>query len=511
MLGDLPQDIMGTSPKYPPIINHDWLKVNTETYDNFPSDNNPVRVLPKLSEMWNHGADVGISIVPNLTAQPLGIRSADLDITKEIVKEAKKAMMSGLTEKDLADHLRARYASKYLIAAKEELGKLAEEQGLLGNVYIDVSAFTSANEAEQFLTHHRGRLAQDILVNESKINKDAIQVLANKFHKNVVSKINYDEKLFQKYKTHLTASKKIASDFIIDSKEALRQAFLPKPSTPTIPAAPKQETALPEEQAVKELTARSENNLNFERSAADEIDFRSAKPIIQYACEQASKGKIGNDLKDMLRGKYASEDLNKVAKYLIFVATGMKSEMRDSAVSSGKISEYTGEELKKLAKKYPVKASEYAPIERSPKQAGIPGFFYAMTGKSSSNKYAEEKSAALNCLRSGIPMEKVFTKLREKLSAEDSNLIMTEAVNSINNSSIGLKANVFKPAPKIKVVADLEEKQTLPDPSTIPSQSQEILSFFEGCEMEVDTGSPVKIKKAEITELFNRSGIDSVM
>ena len=41
MLGELNQDIMGTSPKYP-INNLDYLTVDTNTYDNYPSDNNPV-------------------------------------------------------------------------------------------------------------------------------------------------------------------------------------------------------------------------------------------------------------------------------------------------------------------------------------------------------------------------------------------------------------------------------------------------------------------------------------
>ena len=66
MLGDLSNDLIGTNPVYPKIVNHDWL--SPQNYDNYPSDNNPVRVIPKLSEMWNHEGS-GIRLVPNTSTQ----------------------------------------------------------------------------------------------------------------------------------------------------------------------------------------------------------------------------------------------------------------------------------------------------------------------------------------------------------------------------------------------------------------------------------------------------------
>ncbi|MBE3086364.1 MAG: hypothetical protein IMZ64_09140, partial [Bacteroidetes bacterium] len=77
--GDLCSDIVGTNPVYPEIVDHSWLDVDLSKYDNYPSDNNPVRVVPKLHDLWNHAAQTGINLVPNATVRPLGVRSSEED------------------------------------------------------------------------------------------------------------------------------------------------------------------------------------------------------------------------------------------------------------------------------------------------------------------------------------------------------------------------------------------------------------------------------------------------
>ena len=58
MLGNLSQDLIGTDPTYPKIVNLAWLKPDPTTYDNYPSDNNSVRIQPKLSEPMYPGLGV---------------------------------------------------------------------------------------------------------------------------------------------------------------------------------------------------------------------------------------------------------------------------------------------------------------------------------------------------------------------------------------------------------------------------------------------------------------------
>ena len=223
---ELSPDIMGTSPKLPSLVDHSWLNVDLKAYDNYPSDNNPVRIVPKLSELWNHAPQTegGISLIPNATVKPLGVRATDEDAraVDQIVREAKKAVMAGLTGKDLSKHLKARFSSRQLIMATEELKKVAEEVGLLGNVYVDVSAFNSYDEADQFLKMHRNRLARDLLLDTKNFSPNLISYLASSFHKNVVASVEYGEKLYKKYKDHLVAAGRIPSGFVIDSKETLQ-------------------------------------------------------------------------------------------------------------------------------------------------------------------------------------------------------------------------------------------------------------------------------------------------
>jgi hypothetical protein len=503
---DLSQDIIGTNPKYPPIVNHDWLMPTG--YDNYPSDNNPVRIVPKLADLWNHNQkETGINLIPNLTLQHTGAsQSTADDVVSPIIREAKKALMAGLKGKELADHLRARFATDHIVKAKDALAALSSEQGLLGNVYIDASAFSSAKEAEQFLTTHRTRLAQDIVLNEGKLNPAVIDLLASRFHKNVVASISYDENLFQKYRAHLQASGLIPRDFVIDSKETLRQAFLTEPNRQQ-PVKAKEEPKLDLDVVSQDLQARSDKVANFKRLAAEELLYRKVKPIIEFACKHMAEGKAGSDLKEMLRRKYASEDLNEAAKYLaLVVSNSLNAETLDKLVSAEMIPEYVGEELKKFGKKYPVKHMVYE--EKKSKPIGIQGFFYPLSGKKSSSEHCKE---SVEALRKGATIEAVKESLLTKVSAEEADAVLLEAVNQFNMAPAGVKANVAVKAKKEKVVADLEEKPTLPDPSTIASQTDEIVGFFEGAEMPVEIDSPRNMKSLEVGESFNRAGLDSAI
>lgn len=477
ILGDLSQDIIGTDPKYLPIVDHSWL--NPETYDNYPSDNNPVRIQPKLAELWGHNESTGINLVPNLTIKSLGQKSAeDIDST-EVVREAKKAMMMGLKEKSLTAHIRARFSSDHIDAAIEDLQKLSEEQGLLGNVYIDASAFSSAIDAEQFLTQHRTRLARDIVVNESKLSPAVVSFLASKFHKNVVANINYDEKLFKKYKAHLIGIGHISDDFVIDSKETLRMAFLIEPIREE-PIKAKADDKISDEKISESLIKMAEEQDIHNKLAYEEMLFREIRPIIILAREQLSKGKRGNNLKEILKKKYASDDLRKAAKYLAIVipSQDMTGEI-DKLIEAKRIPRKIGLDLKKIINDNPIKYASFEKKEES-KSVGVKGFFYPLLGNKDPDGLEKHEKAAVELLRKGATLEQVKGSLLKELSNEKVELVLANAVSTYNLMPAGTKANVYVKPPKRKVVADLPERETLPDPSTIESQTQEYMNFFAG-------------------------------
>jgi hypothetical protein len=427
-----------------------------------------------------------------------------------VVREAKKAMMSGLNGHGLATHLNARFASEDLLQAKEALSELSKEQGLLGNVYIDASAFSSANEAEQFMAQHRTRLAQDIIVNGSLVSEIVIGFLANKFRKNVLASVTYGQATFDKYKNHLVASGRISKDFVIDSKESLRAAFLAEPEVVEAEAKP-----MPKfDPAVMEQLVTTDKN----KKASDEVIFRKSQPILEFARAQLVKGKNAGALKEMLRGKYAATDLNDAAKYLAVVCAeavnlpAFTAENIDAMVTSSKISKFMGSELKKLASKYPFKKATYIQEQKVEKPIGQHAQVYALVGNKVSDDLDGYRRASVEALRKGIDLDAIRAKLADKISAEDADRVLSEAMVAFNASPVGIKANAPAKVAKKKVVADLVERETLPDPSTIAAKSQEILGFFDGAEgMTIDVDAPVTREALEIGGLFSKNGLDSII
>ena len=514
MLGELNQDIMGANPKYPPINNLEYLTVDPTTYDNYPSDNNSVRIQPKLSELWNHGRDCGIKIIPNLTVQSLGIKRADEDVNDvitEIVREAKKAMMMGLNGRELAAYLRPRFKKEHLLAAKGEMERLAKLQGLLGNVYIDVSAFSSARDAEQFLTIHPNRLARYIVANEKDENYNVACYIANKFHKDVVPGIFYDKALFQKYKAHLVDAGVIDNDYVIDSSESLRMAFLSPPVKQRIVSAKAvKKESITRKKVAQEISNRTENAEITNRLASEDILFKSIYPILEFTRKNLIKGKNSNALKEMLRKRYASNDLRSASRYIaIVISSRITPEHIDKLVESKKISKMIGLSLKKLAKEYPFKKESFETQPKIEKQIGVPGRFYVLSGNNSSvSEYHED---TVKSLHQGKAIEEIKDNLLKKLSDKEADSVLLNAVKSFNECSAGVKANPFEKVSKKKLVADLKEPEVLPDPKTIIPQINEFVNFYKDAEMRVDIDDIPETKLLEIDGLDSKSGLDHVL
>lgn len=487
--GDLCSDIVGTNPVLPPIVDHSWLDVDLAKYDNYPSDNNSVRVVPKLHDLWMSTSQNGVNLVPNCQVMPMGVRATEEDtkVVHQIVKEAKKAIMSGLKGSALSQHLRARFAAKHVGMAQETLKKVAEEVGLLGNVYIDASAFDSYQEAEQFLNQHRNRLARDILMNTEGIHINTISLLASTFHKNVVSSINYDEALFEKYRNHLIQAKRIPEDTIIASKEDLRNAFLyvaKKKDEPMV--APKAEKKMDEaaaQDAMEKMALQQAVQANEDH---DSILLPKIAPIVAFVQENISKGKTASAIKELVKAKFVMADLKYAAEALGIVLSkeGLSEDNINNLIKTGSVSLVLGEKLKEIGKKFPAKKEQAFEGENiTEKSVGIQGYEYNPIGKKASINEAY-RNASIEALKKGIELERIKAKLLQKLSSEEADLVLIEAVSAVNSTS-NAEANRPKKAPKV-MVEEPATKQTLPDASTIPGQIQEVLSTFEGSDMVVD-------------------------
>ena len=516
MLGDLSSDIMGTNPAYPPIVDHGWMDPHPAGYDNFPSDNNPVRVIPKLSELWRT-KDVGFSVMPNqalsVMGQQLSSPVAPAASIADVAREARKAVMSGKTGKQLADHLRGVFTPRQIEAAKEELEKVASEVGLLGNVYVDARAFANYDEADRFLMKNRNRLARDLLYDPEAMNPTVVAFLASKYRKNAVTEISYDTDLFTHYKDHLVQSGRLPSDFSVDSKENLRKAFLHQMPEPE-PAPKAKEHKLSSEELAEGLRQLAERNAKVSRDAADVGLLKTVRPVIAFIQEQLSKGKTGNDLKGMIRARFVPEDIKLAGKLISYTVSkqGLDSEYINEKIASGEISEIIGDELKKIAKQFPVKKVDYPDPQPSSRFSGVKETFYApLANVAVTDEHESYRKKAYEALTKGIEPDRILAKLNEKLSAEAAGKVLGDAVIMLNARSAGAVANKAPKSPKV-IVEEPVRASRLPDPSTIIPETQEILSFFEGSQMDqIDISPEISYDSMEIGGLSDQAGIDDLL
>jgi hypothetical protein len=422
--------------------------------------------------------------------------------------------MAGLKGRKLSEYLRVRFSSKHVAMAQEALKKVAEEIGLLGNVYIDASAFNSYDDAEKFLSQHRTRLARDILMNTEGINPSTVTMLANKFHKNIVSSIEYDEDLLNKYKAHLVQAGRISQDTTISSKEDLRQAFLYEKPVEVVESCMVTEKRLSNEQVQEGLSQILQNQAASSRDANDSVMIPKISPIVAFVQENIVRGKTAAAIKEMVKSKYALADVKDAADALVVVLSkeGLTETNINNHIASGNISEVVGNELKRIGKKFPVKeARKFEGAVEVPYSAGVKGYFYSLNGKKAEDKNAGLRQASVEAMKKGIELDRIRGKLSEKLSAEETSQVLAEAMAEFNNLPAGRIAN--KPVKQAKVlVEEPVSKQTLPDVSTIAAQLSDLESMFEGSkQMDIDIDPVHDVNALEVGEIFNRQGIDSQM
>jgi hypothetical protein len=222
-------DLTGALPEHQEVVDFSWLSpTNGEDKDNYPSDSER-EIIPQLNSEWRR--DLSTSPNPRIEGQKAAVPGKAKDKSSEdkyeVERVAKKAMMMGLSGREMITHLRERFSSEQIALASEELKRVAAEDGLLGNVYLDLGAFNTTKEALSTLGHHKIRLAS-CAVGSPIREKNFVDPSGKCLHlaKMVVDKVEYTGALLAHYANHLKNIGAIPKDASIEDKESLRVAFL---------------------------------------------------------------------------------------------------------------------------------------------------------------------------------------------------------------------------------------------------------------------------------------------
>ncbi len=296
----------------------DWMVLSKE---NIPGEF-PVESIPQLQEAWTHTQEASTRLISNATVQGgMSAKKASQQDIDGVVKQAKKEMMMGYTGKQLAERLSSMYMPELLNAAKDELTKLAGEQGLLGNVYIDLTPFESCHEAATILGKNKIRTARYVVGNPTRrVCSSHHNGFCKELNKRVKDAMDYSENILSEYTTHLKVAGVIGASESITSKENLREAFLTTYERVSEPVA-KESSAVDISKIQDDFSAEIQKSAAVREKQAAEKRFFEARPILAYLQDQLLKGKTGESLKESIRQRFSSSEINRFSSEIARVAS----------------------------------------------------------------------------------------------------------------------------------------------------------------------------------------------
>lgn len=301
----------------------DWLSLSKENYDNIPTEN-PVEVIPQLQDAWSHNQDKNTHFISNSVVVISEKSASQKEVTaavNDLIDYAKKQMMMGLSGKNLASKLGSLYPSELIKHAKDELIKLAGEQHLLGNVYVDLTPFNTCKEAAAILGFNKVRLAKYVVGQPKKCtctNHD--DGYCKELKKKVVASMVYTDELLAEYGKHLHIAGVVSDPSTITSKEALQCAFV-KTSSKEV-AQVKTSTTSIDPKGIKESFAKEvERSSAVNEKEASERRFHEVKPVLAFMQNQMLKGKTGEALKSSIKANFSSHEIAKYAGEIQRVAS----------------------------------------------------------------------------------------------------------------------------------------------------------------------------------------------
>lgn len=289
--------------------------------DNIPSEF-PVEAVPQLQQAWDHTNEVNTRLVSNAGVKGgVSPKTASQEDIAGVVKQAKKEMMQGLIGKPLADKLASLFMPDLIHAAKDELVKLASEQGLLGNVYVDLTPFDSCHEAAVVLGKNKIRTAKYVVGNPiRRVCSSHHNGFCKELGKKVKEAMDYSTPVLNEYTDHLRVAGVIRASEEVTSKESLREAFLKCPEKPA-DVIVKEAAPIDMGKVQNDFAAQLEKSAEQMQKSAAEQRFFAARPILAFMQNQMLKGKVGESLKESIREKFPSSEISKYAAEISKVAS----------------------------------------------------------------------------------------------------------------------------------------------------------------------------------------------
>lgn len=323
---DFMDDKNSSSVRVPDL---DWLALTADNQGkNIPVPLN-IEIVPQLQENWSRTTESSTNLIANQTRSELPSISDKIsqESIRDVVYAAKRDMMKGITGKNLAKKLASTYPKNLLSAAGEELKKLATEQGLLGNVYIDISPFSSCEDAARSLGVNKVKLAKYVVGKpKGHVCSSHTAGFCKELRKNVVASMDYNDEVLKGYTSHLRMAGMIGPEDVIDSKDLLRSVFLrsAEEKKPTF-VEPKQEKS---PISCQEAESMEEDFKKLLIKEATEVDqnpelskFLEVRPVLAFIQNEMLKGKIGNDLKESIQKKFTPDVIGKYASEIKKVAS----------------------------------------------------------------------------------------------------------------------------------------------------------------------------------------------
>lgn len=299
-----------------------WLDLgNIEGKEpNIPT-NNDVEIIPQLQEQWGTpDTKSSFRLTTNNQNACMPSNSDKSPYSKDdvegVIKSAKIAAMRGATGEEIASELNAKYPEDLIGEAKEGLEKVASELGLLGNVYVDISAFSSCKEASHKLGPNKIRLAKFIVGECKNACSTHKSGYCSELKKDVVDKVAYDERTLKSYEQHLKIAGKISQGDKIEDKDALQKALLksnaPSPAKTAGGSEFKDSSkAIDKDELQKRFKKELESKEAYNKELKKEVDFENAKEVLSFIQDNMLKGKMGDSLKEIIAKNISDATIRK--------------------------------------------------------------------------------------------------------------------------------------------------------------------------------------------------------
>lgn len=295
------------------LANFDWLDIDPAEYNNVPFHELPPHMsIPKLEEAWSHTNDTqNFNLVPNMDTnfntnqQPKQDNSSDIS---HLIDYVKKQMMSGKTGKDLVELVSQKATPDLIKQAYPELQKLAKEQGLLGNVYVDPTIFGRCVEGAE-VTGRTAKTAKYVL----SMNKCA-NCMHNRnqrcevYKKKITAEVSYDQDTLDFYSKHF--SNLNGKNVTISSRKELQEKFTYRPEVIQRIAANKPNTDETDEKTLEQK--KKEYNKQIEE--------------LKNSLSTLTEVKVGSEISALLIRGYDSKTVAKHIKSKFSAAEYEKSK-----------------------------------------------------------------------------------------------------------------------------------------------------------------------------------------